>query len=66
MEGDLLSSEMATVVSGYGEVVSRLSGGQENASSILAILTELWAVSDNGSTSALHAEGSGSIPLRST
>ena len=28
--------------------------------------TGKWAVSDNGSTSALQAEGKGSIPLRST
>ena len=31
-----------------------------------AIPGEYWAVSDNGSTSALQAEGRGSTPLRST
>lgn len=35
-------------------------------SSSLSIRTNLWAVSDNGSTSPLHGEGKSSILLRST
>lgn len=38
----------------------------ENKSIRLSHSEHKWAVSDSGSTSALHAEGKGSIPLWST
>ena len=43
-----------------------MAGSHEVASSTLAVSTRIRALSDNGSTSALHAESSGSIPLVST
>lgn len=39
---------------------------EEVRGSIPLSRTRMWAASDNGSTSVLHAEGRGSIPRRST
>ena len=43
-----------------------MAGSHEVASSTLAVSTRIRALSDSGSTSALHAESVGSIPTGST